>query len=77
MNVTATVPLVVTVGYWAFIYSPKNDQGHDPAKDVLNFAVHGFNAVLALVDTFVIAIPVRVAHACYTIFFTLLYLLFS
>jgi hypothetical protein len=75
VNVTGTIPYIVTAGFWAFIYPRKEYRG--AGYIILYLTSHGFNAVLALVDTFVNAIPIRVAHCLYTVALTLVYILFS
>ncbi|CAG7786690.1 unnamed protein product, partial [Allacma fusca] len=76
LNIAGTIPYIVSVGYWAFVFKP-NSSNTQAGDVLLNLTSHGFNALLALVDTFVTAIPIRVAHCLYTVTFTIAYLLFS
>ncbi|CAG7834373.1 unnamed protein product [Allacma fusca] len=73
--IVGTMPYFVTMGYW-FILFPSEGPKTTAALMVL-FLNHGLNAFFALLDTFIIAIPIRVTHVLYTVSFAGIYALFS
>ena len=72
-NIVGVAPYVVTLGYWAAIYNPKNPR-HIPHKTMFN---HGINAIFTLIDTLLVAIPVHVTHVVYLVGFCGIYAIFT
>jgi hypothetical protein len=55
-NLVTTIALLITVIYWAALYSPEE------GVDYFNLFVHGLNSVIVVVDIFVSARPWRMHH---------------
>ena len=72
LSIVGIMPYFVTVGYWAIVYKP----GLMKYSAIDGIYVHGINALMSLLDTFIIAIPVRLAHVVYLLIFASAYILF-
>ena len=72
-SIVGVIPYVVTLGYWAAIYDPKDPQ-HIPHLTMFN---HGINAIFTLIDTLVVAIPVHVTHVVYLVGYCTFYGIFT
>ena len=71
-SIVGIMPYFVTVGYWTIVYKPELVK-YSPVNGIY---MHGINAVMSLLDTFIIAIPVRLAHLVYLLTFASAYVLF-
>ncbi|KAJ3656189.1 hypothetical protein Zmor_015285 [Zophobas morio] len=72
-NILSTdIAFLVTIWYWTFIYNPKVD-----VLSLANIFKHALNSVVAMVDLFIVAHPVRLLHGIYSAVFLVVYGLFS
>ncbi|CAL8095595.1 unnamed protein product [Orchesella dallaii] len=76
MNITHVLPHIVVVGYWMFVYKYDPDQ---PSCERFksHFILHGLTSVLSLIDSFVVAVPVRKTHCLFLSLVLLVYVTFS
>ncbi|XP_064609919.1 protein rolling stone-like [Liolophura sinensis] len=70
-NVSGSPSLAVTIMYWGMVYT------EDSTVDFVNFAVHGSNSIVVVLDQFVTGMPVRILHAHHPLIYAVLYSLFT
>ena len=71
-SVTITVTIFAIIAYWGLVY--------DPVIEPITYAnllKHLITGVMAVVDLFVTAIPIRVLHVIYPITYTVIWILFG
>lgn len=74
-NLIAIAAIVVTIGYFSYVYIADLDMQHTWSMELGNLHRHGFNSVVALIDIALLAYPVRIFHNIYTNIFGWLYAL--
>ncbi|CAG7836303.1 unnamed protein product [Allacma fusca] len=75
MNLSYSVPQFISIAYWSFIYGASSLVGNVPIG--WSLTVHGINAVLAIIDAFIVAAPLNVTHFIYPVLMNGLYLLMT
>jgi len=77
-NISTPVSYVVTTVYYALIYPPDLSKFIDwEIPFLLDFQVHGVNAILTTIDLFMINIPYRFSHAYQALLYSVFYGLFN
>lgn len=73
-NTGITAALTITIGYWALIFDPDDP---DFVVDAISISVHAINTLMAVIEIFLSAIPVRILHMIYPMIFGVIYVIFS
>ena len=71
-SVTIPVTFFAVIAYWGLVYDPVTEP-----ITYANLIKHLINGILAVVDLFVTAIPIRVLHVIYPITYTAIWVIFS
>ena len=74
-NLIAIAAIVVTIGYFSYIWIFELDMKHTWLHELGNLHRHGFNSIVAIVDILLLAYPVRIHHHIYTNVYGWLYAL--
>lgn len=69
-NVIYVSALLVTLLFYVAVYN-------EYSNDFMNFNTHLLNSVLILIDSFIVARPVRILHVFHSLLYGLAYLVFS
>ncbi|CAH1780411.1 unnamed protein product, partial [Owenia fusiformis] len=69
-NISTSVAILVTLGYWLLIYS-------GGIVYPVDAATHAVNSVYVIIDLLFTAIPVRLLHFIYPLIYVIIYALFS
>ena len=65
---------MVTIVYWGFLYQPGEITG---MSLVLDISLHLLGTIALILDVFISAFPIRLAHVVYPLIYGLMYVLFS
>ena len=71
-SITMSVTIFAVIGYWGLVFDPVTDP-----ITYANLLKHLIIGILAVVELFVTAIPVRILHVIYPITFTAIWIIFS
>ena len=71
-SVTIQGTIFAVIGYWGLVFDPVTDP-----ITYANLLKHLIAGILAIVDLFVTAIPIRILHVIYSITFTAIWIIFS
>ena len=69
-NISATVGLMITVGYWLVVFNGE-------PVDLPNVTKHILNFVFLFIETMISGVPVRLYHGVYSIAYVALYIVFT
>ena len=69
-NISASVGLMISIGYWLVIFNGEPVDVRNVTKLVLNF-------VFLIIETMISNVPVRLYHAVYSITYAALYVVFT
>ena len=71
-TVAISVAFMVSALFWSVVYDPSKG-----APDYITINAHGVNSILALADTLVSGMPVRILHATFPFLYGVTYAIFS
>ena len=66
-NIASTAALLVTIAFWTFF----------GGAGAMSLFTHGLNSVLAIVDTMLSSVPVRLFHVAYPMLYFIVYVMFT
>uniref|UniRef100_A0A1L8D935 Putative conserved plasma membrane protein n=2 Tax=Nyssomyia neivai TaxID=330878 RepID=A0A1L8D935_9DIPT len=71
-NSTLVMSIIITIIYWSILFDAEIH-----VADAVNVLTHATNSVFMFIDILIVAYPVRIYHACHSLIFGLIYVIFS